>query len=134
MPAGLEHGDLVEQHLGVDDDAVADDRGDVAVEHAARDQLEGEGLAVDHERVPGVVAALVAHHEVHLLGEEVGEAPLALVTPLGSDDDRRRHEPASSAGRKDGRRAYPSGLRCPARRMLRGRSCAARRSFHSLPS
>ena len=88
----LEHRHLVEEHLRVDHHAVADDRGDVAVEHAARDQLQGEGLAVDDERVPGVVAALVAHHQVHLLGEEVGEPTLALVAPLGPDDDRRRHE------------------------------------------
>ena len=127
-PAGLEHGDLVQQDLGVDHDAVPDDRGDVAVEHAARDQLEREGLPVHDERVTGVVAPLVAHHQVHLLGEEVGEPTLALVTPLGSDDDGRRHEPASSAGRKDGRRAYPSGLRAHADARSIVRRC---RSFHS---
>ena len=88
----LEHGDLVEEHLRVHHHPVADHRGDVGVEHSARDELQREGLAIDDERVPGVVAALVAHHQVHLLGEEVGEPTLALVAPLGPDDDRRRHE------------------------------------------
>ena len=76
---------------GVDDHAVADHRRDVVVEHAARDQLEGERLAVDDDGVPGVVAALVAHDHRHLFGEEVGELALALVTPLGSDDDGGGH-------------------------------------------
>ena len=99
--------DLGQQHPGVDDDAVADHRGDVVVEDAARDQLEGEGLAVDHDGVAGVVAALVADDQVHLLGEEVGELPLALVTPLGADDHGRGH--AFSSGK-----AWRSGQHTPA--------------------
>ena len=87
----LEHVDLVEQHLGIDDHAVADHRRDVVVEDARGDELQGEGLAVDDERVPRVVPALVADDQVHLLGEEVGELALALVAPLGSDHDGRRH-------------------------------------------
>jgi hypothetical protein len=35
-PLAVEHVDLGEQHLGVDHHAVADDRGDVVVEDAAR--------------------------------------------------------------------------------------------------
>ena len=42
-------------------------------------------------RVAGVVAALVADDQLHLLGQEVGELALALVTPLGPDDDGCRH-------------------------------------------
>jgi hypothetical protein len=95
-PPPLEHGDLVEQHLRVDHHAVADDRDDVVVEHARGDELEGERLIVDDERVPRVVPALVADDEVHLLGEEVGELALALVAPLGSDHDGRRHSLSST--------------------------------------
>ncbi len=82
----LEQVDLVEQDAGVDDDAVADHRRDVVVEHAARHQLEGEGLPVHHDGVPGVVAALVADDHVHLLGKQIGQLALAFVTPLGADD------------------------------------------------
>ena len=88
----LEHVELGDQHAGVDDDPVADHGGDVVVEHAGGHQLEGEGLAVDHDGVAGVVPALVADHQVHLLGDEVGELPLALIAPLGPDDDGRWHE------------------------------------------
>ena len=83
--------DLGEQHRGVDHDAVADDRRDVVVEDAAGHQLEGERLAVDDDGVTGVVAALVADDDLHLLGDEVGELALALVAPLGADDDGCGH-------------------------------------------
>ena len=63
----LEHVELGDQHRGIDDHAVADDRGDVRVEHAARHELQREHLAVDHDAVPRVVAALVADDEVALL-------------------------------------------------------------------
>jgi hypothetical protein len=88
----LQHGDLGQQHLGIDHDPVADDRHDVVVEHARGDELERERLPVDHQRVTCVVAPLVADHQVHLLGEEVGELALALVAPLGSDHDGCRHD------------------------------------------
>jgi hypothetical protein len=98
-----EHFELGEQHRRVDDHAVADDRDRGFVEDAARDELEGEHLAVDDDRVAGVVAALVAHDEGRLLGEVVGEATLALVTPLGADDHRAGHSKLlaimSNAGR-----------------------------------
>ena len=83
--------ELLEQHGGVDDDAVADDRRDVVVEDAARHELQCEGLAVDDDAVAGVVATLVAHDHVHLAGEEVGELALPLVAPLGPDHNGCGH-------------------------------------------
>ena len=85
-PLAAERVELGQEHAGVDHHAVADDRGDVGVEHPARHELQGEGLAVDHHRVPGVVAALVADDHVHVPGQQVGELALALVAPLGPDD------------------------------------------------
>ena len=99
-PLGREGVDLGEQHGRVDDHPVADDRGDVVVEDAARHQLEGEGLAVHHDGVAGVVAALVADDQLHLLGQEVGELALALVTPLGPDDDGCRHASLLRCGKR----------------------------------
>ena len=95
-PLRLEHVELGDEHRRVDHHAVADHRGDVRVEHAARHQLQREHLAVDHDAVAGVVAALVAHDQVALLGQVVGEAALALVTPLGADDHRARHAALTS--------------------------------------
>ena len=88
---GLQGVHLRDEDPRVDHHAVADHRGDVVVEHPAGDQLQGEGLAADHEGVAGVVAALVADHHVHLGSDEVGELALPLVAPLGTDDDSRRH-------------------------------------------
>ena len=86
-----QHVHFGEEHLRVDDDAVADDRGDVVVENSTRNQLEGEALTVDHQGVAGVVTALIADDQLHLLGNEVGELSLPLVAPLSTDDDGRRH-------------------------------------------
>ena len=88
----LEHVELGDEHRGVDDDTVADDGGDVRVEHAARHQLEREHLVADDDAVARVVTTLVANDEVALLRQVVGEAALAFVTPLGADDHRARHD------------------------------------------
>jgi hypothetical protein len=88
-PGQLVH--LGQQHPRVDHHPVADDRRDVVVEDPAGQQLQGEGLTVDHDGVPGVVAALVADHQLHLLGQQVGQLPFALITPLGADDDGGSH-------------------------------------------
>ena len=87
----LEHVDLVDERPRLDDHPVSDHRRDVVVEHAAGDQLQRERLAVDDDRVPGVVTALVANDHCHLFGDQVGELAFALVTPLGSDDDSGGH-------------------------------------------
>ena len=63
----------------------------MAVQHPAGNQLEGERFAVYHQCVAGVVATLVPDHHGHFLGEQVGEFPLALVTPLRSNYHCCRH-------------------------------------------
>ena len=91
MPRASHAVDLVEQHRRLDHDTVADDRHHVVVEHPRRQELEGEGLTVHDDRVAGVVAALVADDHGHLLGQQIGQLPLALVSPLRADDDGCRH-------------------------------------------
>ena len=88
---GRKRGALGEENRRLHHDAVADHGHDVVVEDPARDELQGEGLAAHDDRVTGVVTALVAHDDVHVLGEEVGELALPLVTPLGSDHHGRGH-------------------------------------------
>ena len=61
------------------------------IEHAGGNQRERDLLVADDDGVAGVVAALVANHEVGGLGEVVGDPALALVTPLGSENDGGRH-------------------------------------------
>ena len=92
MPRDVEHGHLVEQRARVDHHAVADDRRDVRVEHAAGHQVELEHLVADDDGVAGVVAALVAHDERDRLGQQVGGLALAFVAPLEADDHGGWHQ------------------------------------------
>jgi len=43
-------------------------------------------LVADDERVPGVVAALKAHHDIGALTQPIDDLALAFVAPLGADD------------------------------------------------
>src|SRR5262249_4323086 len=51
------------------------------------DEMQDRLLAADHQRVAGVVPALEAHHTLGVVGEPVDDLALALVAPLGADDD-----------------------------------------------
>ena len=62
------------------------------VEDAGGNQPQLVGLLADHQRVPGVVAALVAGDHVGPLGQQVDDLALALVAPLRADDDGQRHQ------------------------------------------
>ena len=82
---GAQRIEFSEQDGGVYDNAVADHRRDVRVEHARRDELEGKSLPQDNDSVSGVMATLVADHHIHVTSQEIGEFPFSFVTPLGTD-------------------------------------------------
>ena len=109
--AALQPLDLVEQHLRVDHDAVADRAGLAGIEDPGRDQVELELLAVADDRVAGVVAALEADTRSALLGEQVGDLALALVAPLGADDDYAWHDAKVRAAAGSARGAARPGRR-----------------------
>ena len=44
-------------------------------------------MSVDHQRVAGVVAALETRHRRGVLGQQIDQLALALIAPLGADDD-----------------------------------------------
>ena len=44
-------------------------------------------LTVDHQRVAGVMAALITHHRRDLIGQQVNDLALTLIAPLGPQDD-----------------------------------------------
>ena len=90
---------LLHQHLGVDHAAVADHAQGARPEDAARHQPQLVGVVAQHQRVAGVVAALVAGHHVGPLGQRVDDLALALVAPLGAHDDATRHRVPSLSGR-----------------------------------
>ena len=84
--AAGQHVQLGDERGRVHDDAVADHGRDVRVEHAGRDEVELEDLLAEHDRVAGVVAALVADDGRDVLGQEVGRLTFAFVAPLEADD------------------------------------------------
>ena len=88
--------ELVDQHLRIDDAAVAD-HARLAEDDPARDLADLEGLAVGDDGVPGVRATLVTADEVGVLREQVDDLALALVAPLRTDDYGRRHGDRDSA-------------------------------------
>ncbi len=59
--------------------------------HARGQQRQLVGVAVDDQRVAGIVAALEAHDDVGALGQPVDDLALALVAPLGADHDDVGH-------------------------------------------
>ncbi|MBG9885187.1 hypothetical protein ABE10_01010, partial [Bacillus toyonensis] len=68
-PQGLE---LAEEHLEVDHDAVADDRGDAWREDAGGEKMQGVLLVSHDDRVTGVVAAVELDDPVGPLAEQIG--------------------------------------------------------------
>ena len=64
------------------------------------EKIAGQGVEVtpqvlmiaDHERVPGVMAALEAHHHVGAARQPIDNLALAFVAPLGADDGDVGHE------------------------------------------
>jgi hypothetical protein len=103
-PARRQAVELADERGRVHDDTRSDERHDVRVEDPRRDEMELEDLLPEHDRVAGVVAALVADHPANLLGQEVGRLALALVAPLEPDDHRGRHHGPPSVGPRAARR------------------------------
>ena len=81
-----QHVQLGEQRLGVDDHAGAQDDGLVRVEHAGRDQVQGELLIIAHDGVSSVGAAGETDYHLGLAGQVVDHLALALIAPLGADN------------------------------------------------
>jgi len=57
------------------------------VQNSRRNQRQNGFLAADDQRMPGIVAALKAHHSLHLIGQQIDDLALALVAPLQADYD-----------------------------------------------
>jgi hypothetical protein len=79
--------DLLDQRGGREHHAVADEALHRAVQDSRGNEAQDRLVAVDHERVAGVVAALEAHDRGRVVGEPVDDLALALVAPLRADDD-----------------------------------------------
>jgi hypothetical protein len=70
-------------------DAVADQAQRVVAQDARRDQVQHGLLAVNDQRVAGVVTALETHDRADVLREQVDDLALAFVAPLGAQNHYR---------------------------------------------
>ena len=87
----LELRDFRDEGVRIEDDAVADDRQLALAHDAGRQQRQLVDLAVDDQRMAGIVAALEAHHDIGALRQPVDDLALALVAPLRADDHHIGH-------------------------------------------
>ena len=83
----LELGHFLEQGLGREHHAVADEAFHALAQDAGGDQVQDGLFVADDQGVAGVVPALEAHHRGGVLGEQIDDLALALVTPLGAQND-----------------------------------------------
>ncbi len=88
---GFQHADLVQQGGQIDHHAVADDGLDSGPQDSARNQLQNELLFPDKNRVAGVMATLIARHDVEALGKQVDYFAFAFVAPLRAENDDILH-------------------------------------------
>ncbi len=72
--------------IGVEHHAVGDQADLARVEDAAWDEVQDGFLARDHQRVAGVIAALVAHDVLRARAVEIHDLTLAFIAPLRADD------------------------------------------------
>ncbi|MCY1541869.1 hypothetical protein D9M68_775780 [compost metagenome] len=115
-------GDFAQQRIGRDHHAVADQALDVLAQDAGRDQVQHGLLAIDHQGVTGVVAALIAHDGGSLVGQQIDDLAFTLITPLGAQDydilthntcPLRRSSMPAAAGGKHGNSFVAGHLRRP---------------------
>ena len=83
--------DFLDEMIGIEDDAVADDRQLPGAHDAGRKQREFVSFAVDHQRMAGVMAALKADDDVGPDRKPIDDLALSFVAPLGADNDNVGH-------------------------------------------
>ena len=84
-PLPFEVVDFIEQRERIDDGAVANDADLARMQRARRHQAQDEFLAIDDQRVRGVVAALKADDHVGVGRQQVDNFAFAFIAPLGAD-------------------------------------------------
>ena len=76
--------DLLGEHARIHDDTGADQVDGVRLQDSGRHQMEDGRLAVDDQRMTGVVAALEANDQLGIECEPIDDLALPFVAPLGA--------------------------------------------------
>ena len=71
----------------MDDDPVTEHTGNSRAQYPGWNQVQNSLLAADDQRVTSVMTALKTDDGLGLPGQQIDNLSLALVTPLGTDDD-----------------------------------------------
>ena len=83
--------DFLAQMLQIHDHARAQQVDRVAMENARRQQVQRKLAVFVHDRMTGVVAALIANDHIELIGKVIDHTTLAFVSPVDSNDCSIRH-------------------------------------------
>src|SRR3546814_12964967 len=73
------------KRLGRQDHAVTDIAGNVRMQDARGNQAQNGFLAIDPQRMAGIVTTLKTDHSVRRFSQPVDDLSLAFITPLGAD-------------------------------------------------
>ena len=84
IPFGFEHFGFLEEDLGIEDHAVADQTALPGMENTGRDDVHHRGFVPHHQGVTGVVSSLKANHFVRIFGVDIDDLALAFIPPLGA--------------------------------------------------
>ena len=95
----FQHAHFFQQRRQIDHHAVADHSLTPGRRMPLGNQLQNELLLADEDRVPGVVAALIARHNIEALGKQIDDFAFALVAPLRAQNDYVAHAMAIVATR-----------------------------------
>ena len=83
---------FLEEHVQIDDDAVADDGGDTFGEDSGGQEVQRVLFPVNDDGVPRVVSSVELDDEVGMLAELISGLAFAFVAPLGAEHDDGGHE------------------------------------------
>ena len=84
--------EFLEEHVQIDDDAVADDGGDTFGEDSGGQEMQRVLFPVNDDGVPRVVSSVELDDEVGMLAELISGLAFAFVAPLGAEHDDGGHE------------------------------------------
>ena len=110
MVAPLESVDFFDQRDGIDDGAIANHAHLARMQRARRHQAQDKLLAVDDQRMGGVVAALKAHDDVGIGGQQIDNLAFAFIAPLGANHGNSLHNGCPGRHRRATGRVRPRTL------------------------
>ena len=83
--------DLSGQVIQINDHACAQHTGHFRVQDAGGQQIQDKFALIRHHSVSGVVAALIARHDIGIFSQQVDDAALALIAPVDSSNSGKHN-------------------------------------------